>query len=195
MSMLQGALQADAPLLLEIFTALFDHVDAEVLRMHQPKAAAAQKTAPKVVHQPMTAPHQRPRLAHTCALMQRHPRFGGVFTKKADGGRAQCSIGRPTSQDPLGPVAPVIRASKTVHCLAMPSLCLLSYCLPPTHVTSTVLTPVGHDAGRQAFTPFGQLCIASTEGICRAVSQQQLQPAHGRPAQRSRTRLEHQQTL
>ncbi len=122
---LQGALQADAPLLLEIFAALFNHCDAEVLRKHEPKAATLPKTSPHEVQRPTPTPNHRARLAPTSTVMQRHPRFGGVFTTRADGARAQCSIGRPISQDPLGPLASLVRASKTVAAFYTPC-CLMT---------------------------------------------------------------------
>ncbi|BDA45591.1 Topoisomerase 1-associated factor 1 at N-terminal half [Coccomyxa sp. Obi] len=109
----RGALQADAPLLLEIFVALFEHVDAEELQSRQLSAAALPKTAPRDIRQTVNTPHHRPRIAVPSTGVLRHPRFGGVFTKKADGGGAQYSIGRgPTGQDPLGPVAPVMKGPK-----------------------------------------------------------------------------------
>lgn len=92
--------------------ALFEHVDAEELHNRQPTAAALD------IRQTVTTAHHRVRIAVPSTGVLRHPRFGGVFTKKADGGGAQYSIGRgPTGQDPLGPVAPVMRAPKAVCCI------------------------------------------------------------------------------
>ncbi len=112
-------MQADAPLLLEIFVALFEHVDAEELQGRQPGAAEVPKTAPRDIRQLATTPHHRSQVAVPSTGVLRHPRFGGVFTRKADGGGAQYSIGRgPTGQDPLGPVAPVMKIPKAVCCLS-----------------------------------------------------------------------------
>lgn len=97
--------------------ALFEHVDAEELQGYQPGAAALPRTAPRDIQQTATTPHHRPRIAMPSTGVLRHPRFGGVFRNKADGGGAQYSIGRvPTGQDTLGPVAPVMKAPKVVCC-------------------------------------------------------------------------------
>ena len=87
----QGLLRAEAPLLLEIFAALFETVDPKAL-----VDASSTPTANLPPAQPPLAPHQ---------AQQRHPRFGGIFVSWLEGGRARCSVGKSQHQDVLGHVA------------------------------------------------------------------------------------------
>ncbi|EIE20339.1 hypothetical protein COCSUDRAFT_58046 [Coccomyxa subellipsoidea C-169] len=73
--MAQHTSRADAPLLLEIFAALFNHCDAEVLRKHEPKAATLPKTSLHEVQQPTPTPNQRARLAPTSTEDRQPPRM------------------------------------------------------------------------------------------------------------------------
>lgn len=133
---MQGALRSEAPLLLEVFTALFDLAEPQAVlaapslqaarRAHAP-ASNRGNTAEAAMARPQP-PRSRAQRGQAAAsngatkVQGRHPRFGGVFTTKADfsGSRARISIGRANFQDTLGPVASVAASAGKVRCHIQP---------------------------------------------------------------------------
>ena len=104
----QGALQGEAPLLLEIFAALFDGIPAKALwdAAHaQPIAQRPAKTAASRAGPPQQKPPQR------------HPRFGGIFVHRQEGGLARCAIGKAQHVDLLGPIGTSVKPSKSARML------------------------------------------------------------------------------
>ena len=94
--MAQGVLRAEAPLLLEIFAALFEAVD--------PRALVDASSTPRA-----DLPPGQPPLAQL-----RHPRFGGIFVSRPEGGRARCSVGKSQQQDVLGHLAASGKLARTL---------------------------------------------------------------------------------
>ena len=123
--MTQGLLRAEAPLLLEIFAALFQVVDPKTL-----VDASSTATANLVPAQPSCAPQQ---------VQQRHPRFGGMFVSRLEGGRARCSVGKAQHQDVLGHVAASGKLARTT----MVRMSLLASLLTAFHKCEAV-APVGN---------------------------------------------------
>lgn len=105
---MQGALRGEAPLLLEIFAALFEGVSAKTLL----DAATTQ---------PAALPLAEPAVARKGPLQQkatqRHPRFGGMFIRRLEGGSAQCAVGTIQHQDLLGAVVAANKSVRPVRCL------------------------------------------------------------------------------
>ena len=107
---LQGLLRAEAPLLLEIFAALFETVDPKAL-----VDASSTPTANLPPAQPPLAPQQ---------AQQRHPRFGGIFVSRLEGGRARCSVGKSQHQDVLGHVSASVKLAGTIKVRACQPRCV-----------------------------------------------------------------------
>jgi hypothetical protein len=108
---LQGPLRGEAPLLLEIFAALFDGVSARALL----DAAAAQPPA-----LPLSKPTATRKGSSQQKVPQRHPRFGGMFIRRLEGGAAQCAVGKTQHQDLLGPIVAANKAVRAVGCFFIP---------------------------------------------------------------------------
>ena len=115
----QGRLRGEAPLMLEIFAALFKGLQPESLTSqestgdtqpaHRHSGLQAQRAARPVASRP-PAKRGGPR----------HPRFGGVFTKTLDDGVKQCSLAGAKQSDLLGPVSTVTKAGLSKVCTEEP---------------------------------------------------------------------------
>ena len=106
----QGLLQGEAPLLLEIFVALFCDIPAKPLLDAAPAQPPAQWPVLPALPRP-DPPQQKP--------PQRHPRFGGVFIHRLEGGTARCAVGRAQHPDLLGPVGASAKPSRPASVLAI----------------------------------------------------------------------------
>ena len=90
--------------MLEIFATLFGGIQPEGLLTRGSSEAvlpARRQEAQRAQH----AAGQAPALQAAKHLRQRHPRFGGVFTKTFDDGLKQCSIAGVKQKDLLGPIS------------------------------------------------------------------------------------------
>lgn len=117
MSRWQGSLRAEAPLLLEIFAALFEGIAAKALL-----DASAEAVLGKQVPAQPAAVARAPGLQPGAPTQHRHPRFGGIFVARLEGGKARCAVGCAQQADLLGPVAPIGKLPATVRGWAVSSM-------------------------------------------------------------------------
>ena len=106
--------------MLEIFATLFGGIQPEGLLIRGSGEAAQAALRREARGAPRAARQAPPRQAAKHPR-QRHPRFGGVFTKTFDDGLKQCSVAGAKQKDLLGPVSAAAKTGAKKVREAMPA--------------------------------------------------------------------------
>ena len=104
--------------MLEIFATLFGGIQPEGL-LSRGGGEAAQPARRQEAQRAQHGVRQAPALQAAKQPSQRHPRFGGVFTKTFDDGLKQCSVAGAKQKDLLGPVSAAAKTGAKKVCQAM----------------------------------------------------------------------------
>ena len=98
--------------MLEIFAALFRGIQPDSLQRVDTRNPSSTPRAGNAQHAQPAARDPAPRHAAK-KPGQRHPRFGGVFTRVLDDGVKQCSMAGARQSDLLGPVGAAPKRGKS----------------------------------------------------------------------------------
>ena len=104
--------------MLEIFATLFGGIQPEGL-LSRGGGEAAQPACRQEAQRAQHGVRQAPALQAAKQPSQRHPRFGGVFTKTFDDGLKQCSVAGAKQKDLLGPLSADAKTGYKKVCQAM----------------------------------------------------------------------------